>query len=51
MPNHPITNLLLLDEANFRSWEPMIRCQFEARDLVCYIDSPNPATGLDISQI
>ena len=48
MNNHPITNLPMLDERNYRSWEPMVRRQFEARDLVMFIDYTNPTTGLDV---
>ena len=47
---HPVTNLPMLDESNYRSWEPMIRLQFEAKDLVSFINNPNPATGLDVQR-
>ena len=48
MNNHSITNLPMLDERNYRYWEPMVRRQFEARDLVMFIDYTNPTTGLDV---
>ena len=47
---HPVTNLPMLDESNYRSWELMIRRQFEAQDLLEFITNPNPTTGLYVQR-